>query len=281
MTWPAGAARALVPPATAASTSLGLSPTRAASGYDPCAVMHGGSARASALTSGHDFVVATGARLRALLARVAPAHVVLAGLVGVVVLVAVGWDTTLDRPAVGYPPRRLLDLDGELGASAVFSAALLLLAAAAALGWASVTATRWGVRWAALTALFFVFMASDEVVSVHERMERLTGLDWQLIYVPVVIAAAVPAVGLVFDLPDRRTRAVFLAGGAAWVGAQALEFYQWHDDVLVHPLAIIPEEALEMLGSLLWAAALLVAVSRGRRRAAAPSPAPMPMPPLP
>ena len=109
----------------------------------------------------------------------------------------------------------------------------------------------------ALGALF-AFMAIDEVVQIHERLEGATDANWQLVYLPVMAVA-----GGVWLLVLRRLtggpRLLFVAGAAAWVVAQLFEWVQRDGAVLTHRWTILPEELLEMTGSALFALALLSA----------------------
>ena len=44
--------------------------------------------------------------------------------------------------------------------------------------------------WVGLSA-FFVFVSADEFGEIHERLERITGIDWQILYSPIGLLAAV------------------------------------------------------------------------------------------
>lgn len=160
----------------------------------------------------------------------------------------------------------LLGLDNEWSIPAFFSGALLLAAASVALLAAEVP-DRGPLAWAlrGLGALF-AFMAVDEVVQVHERLEALAGVPWTLLYLPVALAAGVLGLvalrGLWFS---RAARACFIAGAGAWLLAQMLESYSIADERLVHRWAVLPEELLEMAGSTLFGLALLVFIRAAAR----------------
>ncbi len=161
------------------------------------------------------------------------------------------------------PYWRWANLDAEAAAGKWVSAGLLWVAAgvwgvAAAAG---LCKTRWAWGWAVALG----WLAVDEGNAIHERLERWSGLDWQLLYLPVIGAAAL--LGLVTLRAHRRDRVAarsMLAGGIAWAVALALELIQnwggapiasnWYDPMM------IAEEALEMAGAALFAVAALVLI---------------------
>ena len=163
----------------------------------------------------------------------------------------------------------LIDLDGEANVPALWSGALLVAAAASAR--ATAGADSRGARWPWWPlALLFLFMAADEVLRVHEWLERLTELDWQVLYLPVMAAAAAAALTAVLRLRESpRLVAGLLAAGAAWMLAQVLEALQWDDDRQVsgYGKLMVGEEILEMAGSLGFTLTLLAAAERFRSRA--------------
>ena len=120
---------------------------------------------------------------------------------------------------------QLLMLDAEATLPAAWSGFLLVLAAAAALATARSQGARW--PWWAL-ALLFGFMAFDEVVGLHEWLERHTGVDWQTLYLPLMGVGAAAALVALLELRRLPQLAVgFAASGGAWAVAQALEALQW------------------------------------------------------
>jgi len=195
-----------------------------------------------------------------LIARLRPALLAAPVLAVIAVCTVVGSESL--APRLFHP---WLDLNGERNFTAGLSAALL--AAAGVLAWL------WGrsdgrQRPVAATALggLFLFMAADEFGELHERAERLSGIDWQVLYLPVMVAGA-----LVWLLALRRLwpllapRVLWLAGAAGWLVAQVLELNQYDAaDVRTASWAqlVTGEESLEMLGSLAFGLALLVAIRR-------------------
>ncbi|MBM3674033.1 MAG: hypothetical protein FJW88_03605 [Actinobacteria bacterium] len=115
-------------------------------------------------------------------------------------------------------------------------------------------------------------MAIDEVWQLHERIEARTGIDWQTLYLPVFALAAFSALWLLPEL--RRTLhalPLFAIGAGCWAVAQVVEQLQWdRDDRMAAAWTIVPEECLEMTGSLLFLLAFL-AVVRTIARGGAPT----------
>ena len=158
-------------------------------------------------------------------------------------------------------------LNGEWTLPALYSALLLLAAGALAIR-ASATLER-PHRFTPLLVLggLFVYMAVDEVLTLHELLEEAVHLAWWKLYAPVALAAGVCAV-----LVLRRTwglvaaRWALLAGSACWLVAQLIETQQYDGAELVHRWTILPEEVLEMTGSLLFVVAMLVVLHPAVRR---------------
>ncbi len=140
------------------------------------------------------------------------------------------------------------ELDTEGSVFALVSGAILLLAAALFFSsWRLGVAPR-AVVW--LTALF-VLMGLDEVLSIHERLEFRTGIDWQILYAPVFVAAAGASLAFLRHTTSLRSKAWFIVGGMCWAVSQILEALQWNGDVEVayYEAYHIPEEFLEIIGS--------------------------------
>ncbi|NUT54964.1 MAG: hypothetical protein HOQ03_03130 [Thermoleophilia bacterium] len=165
-------------------------------------------------------------------------------------------------------------LDAEGNEAAYFSA-LLLVSAGAFVALAARHARPEGpaVPWYVVSVLLLT-MAADELLGWHETLERRTGVDWQLLYGPVVVAAGVCALRMMWALRARpRVLATFVGGGTAWLVAQVLEKVQWSGDTLLHPGLIVPEELLEMTGSALFGVAMLAVIDSAAR---GPAPAAQP-----
>jgi len=200
--------------------------------------------------------------------------VVIAVLLGLGVAVLAG----VDAPA--------LDLDEEKTVPAAFSA-LLLLATGVVGAEAGRLARQRDRAGLFILAAMVVFLAVDEAFVIHERLERLTHVQWHVLYLPV--AAAVGVGWWLTLLLARRERAgtwLLLGGAACWLASQVLEHFSLGGDASVsyaeylqrsmetdYRIMIVAEEALEMVGSLLFLLAFLLLVQRllhSRRR---PSPA--------
>jgi hypothetical protein len=166
---------------------------------------------------------------------------------------------------VRYESAPAFDLDDELKLPAFAAALILLLAALTAR--AAAAADRDGAwPWIVLAGLF-ALMAADEVVSLHEALEDLFAVDWQILYLPVMAAGGVA--WLVALLRLRRlpvAAALLAAGAAAWAIAGVLESVQWvgprETERAIEGYGILMgvEELLEMGGSAAFALAPLIAV---------------------
>jgi hypothetical protein len=175
-------------------------------------------------------------------------------LTGVTLLVAVlgAWQRHAGGPS-------LFTLDAEANVPALWSGFLLLLAAVAAVRVARADRRGGAWPWWPLAVLFF-FMAADEVAGLHEELERQTGVDWQLLYLPLIAGGGAAALGALVRLREQPALAArFLAACAAWGLAQVLEALQWHgaQRAAGYGEMMVAEETLEMIGSLVFALTLL------------------------
>jgi hypothetical protein len=169
------------------------------------------------------------------------------------------------------------DLDGEqrlgrLGEGpwetfvipAFFSAVVLLVTACLAL----FKATRSELLpWVLLGALF-AFLAVDEVLEFHERLEGTTRIEWQMLYVPLMLVGGACWLAALRRMPSMSTeRLLWLGGGGSWTAALLMEFGAHLGSTTTRkgPLpyeSLIVEELLEMAGSSMMLLALFVV---GRR----------------
>jgi hypothetical protein len=153
----------------------------------------------------------------------------------------------------------LFYLDGEYNVPSIVSAALWLFASLSL--YAAGRAREHGPRrhiWTGLAIALF-YLALDEALGFHEKLEGRTGVDWQLLYVPLLIAIA--AAGLYVLLQSHgAARWLLLAAGAAAFLAQVLEAVQWDGDDPVdsYRQLMVPEEILEPTAAALIAVAGLM-----------------------
>lgn len=150
--------------------------------------------------------------------------------------------------------------DGEGKPPAAFSAGVLAAAGLlAALG--PVPGGRRAWAWRGLGA-FLCWMAIDEALVMHERLQTVTGVDWHTLYSPVILAGGI--LWLSVGLAMRRMQLALWATGAAfWASAQYLEMQAWASDgtrVGDWKLLSTVEEALETTGSGAWLVAILLAM---------------------
>lgn len=189
-----------------------------------------------------------------------------------VVLVAVGAFGLLGA-LFGLEYRRVgpisltpFDLAGERNVPAGFSALLLLAAA-----WFGFRAGRERPlalpAWVGyVLAAVFAYMAFDELLVIHENVGEALGVKWEIVMAPVAAAAAVPWFAVLLRL-DGIARPLWIAAPACWVLAQAFEVMQYDSGVggeatLVYGWMMVPEETLEMAGSMLFGLVLWLALLR-------------------
>jgi len=156
-------------------------------------------------------------------------------------------------------------LDAEYTPASAWSALLLVLAAVAAALSASVRGSIAGWWLAGL----FGYMACDEAFAVHEALERVTRVDWQLLFSPVMAVAAVALLGILRRVDRRDVRWTLLAAACAWTAAQVFEKLEWQGAVRQphYTAMMLAEETLEMLGSTLFAAGFAMLASTEADRA--------------
>jgi hypothetical protein len=154
-------------------------------------------------------------------------------------------------------------LDREYTPASIWSALLLLFAAIAA---ARAARTRDGFARGSL-AVLFAFMACDEAFGVHESLEKATGVDWQVLFAPIVALAAIAFFVVLRGIVRRDVWWALIGGAGAWTVAQLFEKLEWHGAIEQphYRAMMLSEETLEMLGSTLFAAAFaILAVSAFR-----------------
>ncbi len=149
----------------------------------------------------------------------------------------------------------LFDLDGEGKPAAAFSA--LLLGSAGLVCWLIRSKDGARRRWLVL-GCFFVFMAFDEALTLHETAARLTGLPWTVQYIPIMAFGGVAWLLTLQVMWQRRLTgpvASWLLGAVAWLAAVALEEVQSNPTegrVEAYSILATFEECLEMTGNALW-----------------------------
>jgi hypothetical protein len=229
--------------------------------YEAGADSESGRAAVSMIDSDSSAVELTKSRRVVVLASRVPSAVVatVSGItIGVFVVLGI-----LQRTA--FSEWSAANLDSEVSVATWFSAALLM---AAAFWWFLVgLAARPGslavwMWWAVLA-----WLALDERNAIHERLERLLGIDWQLLYIPVMGLAAVAWWGVVRrHRSQARVVALVVLGAAVWIVVLLLELVQnWGGSPVqaaIYVPTMITEEALEMVGSTLFLIAAILALGR-------------------
>jgi len=203
----------------------------------------------------------TPGRVAVLASKVPPAAIAAIAGVGIGIVIVLG---ILQRTA--FPEWGFANLDSEASFATRFSSGLLW---AAAFWWFLVAvtsrprATALWIWWPVL-----VWLALDEGTAIHERVERWSGVDWQILYLPVMALAAWAWWGVLRRYRSQTRVAVpLIAVAAVWILALALELVQnWGGAPIqasIYDPTMILEEALEMVGG----TALLVAAASALRRA--------------
>jgi hypothetical protein len=183
---------------------------------------------------------------------------------------------TLHENMYGLLP--LFDLDKENNLPSHFSAFLLLLAAV--LLWViTIFKRRSGAQFASkwtILACTFLYLAVDEVASLHELLMRPTKeflgreLISGILYAAWVVPGFLVTVPLAFSflrfllhLPKQIGSLFLLAGGLYVGGALGVEmfgmrYFEVHDVDLTYSMFVMLEESLEMAGVIVFIHALLL-----------------------
>jgi len=210
------------------------------------------------------------AGLATLTARIPVPVVAIAASLAIAALVVLGV-----RQRTRYPLWQAANLDSEESIGMWFSAGLLWAGAACWLLVAVSDRLRGPSIWIWWPAM--AWLALDEGNGLHERLERWSGIDWQLLYLPVigVIGAAWWGV-LRRQTGGRRVTSLLAAGAAAWAIALVLELIQNWGGVPVrasiYDPAMITEEALELIGSVMFLLAGLLVLQRSPEEPPVPQP---------
>jgi hypothetical protein len=229
--------------------------------YEAGADSESGRAAVSMIDSDSSAVELTKSRRVVVLAsRVPSAVVALVSGITIGVFVVMG---ILQRTA--FPEWSAANLDSEVSVATWFSAALL---GTAAFWWFLVgVAARPGSLAVWIWWPVLAWLALDERNAIHERLERLLGIDWQLLYIPVMGLAAVAWWGVVRrHRSQARVVALVVLGAAVWIVVLLLELVQnWGGSPVqaaIYVPTMITEEALEMVGSTLFLIAAILALDR-------------------
>ena len=169
----------------------------------------------------------------------------------------------LVTPLSAFDPGR--ELTSGLSMFALVSGGILLAAAFVTVGLARRRADGIAAPWAGLT-LVFGWMAADELLAMHERVESALDTSWQIVFAPVIGLAAILWVVVLVAVEDRRARALWVGGALFWLLAQWLEAVKGAQLFISgHDVLSGAEELLEIVGSSLFLLAVLtVAVLAGR-----------------
>jgi len=190
-------------------------------------------------------------------------------VVGLLLMALVGIMAVLGAMATlaQYFLLRLFDLDCENNLPTLFSS-LILLADAFVAFLLGRRGGRWRLAW--ILTPVFAWMAVDEVVRLHERLEVTLNIQWQIPYLPILALAGIGWLAMLWLFRDALLAAIFwLAGATCWVISQVSEAIQWggwywagwfgsDEKIAGYNLYMVVEEVLEMGGSSLFLIAMLI-----------------------
>lgn len=161
---------------------------------------------------------------------------------------------------------RLFDMDREGTVVSYLSAAILLAVAGVALLLGrSGLADRQLARCSLAVAYALSFLALDEAFALHESLGDSTGLTGlgQVYFVPVVVVAGLSWVVVLGRLwAYQSARLLWLAGAACWVISQVLDLLQVGTARSLRDAVVVPEDLLEVTGSLLLGLGLILFVQQ-------------------
>jgi len=167
---------------------------------------------------------------------------------------------------------RLFSLANEKTVPAFFSGAVNLAGGLCAM--VAARARLYGMHrmWIAF-GILLTFMAVDEVVQIHERIETWTGVDWEQPYAVIALGGAFVWFNIVRRM-EPFPRWLMIGGALGWMISFGLEDAEY--DSADHRAAgftamTVIEELAEMAGSGLWLLAIVVALKAHARAAAEPA----------
>jgi hypothetical protein len=168
---------------------------------------------------------------------------------------------------------RLFDLDREVNVPSFYSGALFFLDSLLLLLVARAAPSPGPRRVWSFLCLLFLFLAFDELYSVHERLTgpvrealHTSGLfyyAWVIVYLPAVALVGAVFAPVWWRLAEPARRRLTIAAGVYLLGAVVLEMvsgaYRGRSEIWtpVYGLLVAVEESLEMAGLILMARALL------------------------
>jgi hypothetical protein len=155
---------------------------------------------------------------------------------------------------------KFFSLEHEKNVTTLASAALLFGAAVVCYQLAKAKGPS---RTGAAMAAFFAFMALDELISIHERLEAALQIDWQVLYAPIILCGGMLWLLMLLRLrPHRIAVLMWMAAAIFWFLAETSEAFangwgQQYVRVEGYVYYMVFEEIAEMIGSSLFLIALL------------------------
>ncbi len=135
--------------------------------------------------------------------------------------------------------------------------------------------SRWAISQAERYAwigigLLLCFMGFDELLMIHERIEFETGIDFQILYLPVVAAGGLGYLFLLAKMPRwSLSQVMWVAAEGLWVVSQVLENLEYDpNDNEVRGFVALDdiEKVFQFTGSALFLLVALLALMRAINR---------------
>lgn len=172
-------------------------------------------------------------------------------------------------------------LRGEVREGGFYIPVLFNFSMLALAGLAALVRSRWTessvekYAWIAI-GLLLGFMGLDELLMIHERIEFETGVDFQILYAPIVVAGGIGYLVLLtrmyrWSLPQ----VMWIAAAVLWFCSQILENLEYDpNDVAVSNFKLLDgiEKVFQFTGSALFLLVTSLALARAVNRSASDAP---------
>ncbi len=192
---------------------------------------------------------------------------------GIAVALAVIFALGIAYDITGSPP--WFELRGEVREGGFYVPVLFNTCVLLSAGVTAALCSRWSVtdaeRYAWIgVGLLLAFMGFDELLMIHERVEFETGIDFQILYFPVVAVGGIGYLLLLARMARWSLAQVMWLGAASlWFASQVLENLEYNSaDVEVSGFVVLDdiEKVFQFTGSALFLLVALLALERAINR---------------